>query len=65
MAVRLDHGEDSLAEMHGINVTPFIDVMLVLLIIFMWRRRSRPSTFWSTFRPRRPSRSRGPPRRNS
>jgi biopolymer transport protein ExbD len=35
MSVRLDHGEDSLAEMHDINVTPFIDVMLVLLIIFM------------------------------
>jgi biopolymer transport protein ExbD len=35
MTVRLDHGEDSLAEMHEINVTPFIDVMLVLLIIFM------------------------------
>jgi biopolymer transport protein ExbD len=35
MAVRLDHGEDMLAEMHEINVTPFIDVMLVLLIIFM------------------------------
>jgi biopolymer transport protein ExbD len=35
MAVRLDHGEDSLTEMHEINVTPFIDVMLVLLIIFM------------------------------
>ena len=35
MAVRLDHGEDALAEMHEINVTPFIDVMLVLLIIFM------------------------------
>ena len=35
MAVRLDHGEDTLAEMHEINVTPFIDVMLVLLIIFM------------------------------
>jgi biopolymer transport protein ExbD len=35
MAVRLDHGEDNLAEMHEINVTPFIDVMLVLLIIFM------------------------------
>ncbi|HET9069008.1 MAG TPA: TonB system transport protein ExbD [Amaricoccus sp.] len=26
---------DDLAEMHEINVTPFIDVMLVLLIIFM------------------------------
>jgi biopolymer transport protein ExbD len=35
MSVRLDHGEDSLSEMHEINVTPFIDVMLVLLIIFM------------------------------
>jgi biopolymer transport protein ExbD len=27
--------EDDLAENHEINVTPFIDVMLVLLIIFM------------------------------
>jgi biopolymer transport protein ExbD len=35
MAMRLDHGEDELVEVHGINVTPFIDVMLVLLIIFM------------------------------
>ena len=35
MAVRLDHGEDTLAEVHEINVTPFIDVILVLLIIFM------------------------------
>jgi biopolymer transport protein ExbD len=35
MSVRLDHGDDSLAEVHEINVTPFIDVMLVLLIIFM------------------------------
>jgi biopolymer transport protein ExbD len=35
MSVRLDHGEDILTEMHEINVTPFIDVMLVLLIIFM------------------------------
>ena len=35
MSVRLDHGEDTLDEMHEINVTPFIDVMLVLLIIFM------------------------------
>ena len=26
---------DELEEVHGINVTPFIDVMLVLLIIFM------------------------------
>jgi biopolymer transport protein ExbD len=35
MAMRLDHGEDELEEVHGINVTPFIDVILVLLIIFM------------------------------
>jgi biopolymer transport protein ExbD len=35
MSVRLDHGEDSFADIHEINVTPFIDVMLVLLIIFM------------------------------
>jgi TonB system transport protein ExbD (group 1) len=28
-------GEDDLAEAHEINVTPLIDVMLVLLIIFM------------------------------
>ena len=35
MSVRLDHGETDLSELHEINVTPFIDVMLVLLIIFM------------------------------
>ena len=35
MSVRLDHGDDALSEIHEINVTPFIDVMLVLLIIFM------------------------------
>jgi biopolymer transport protein ExbD len=35
MSVRLDHGEDTVSEVHEINVTPFIDVMLVLLIIFM------------------------------
>src|SRR5579862_8577909 len=35
MAMRLNHGTDELEEVHGINVTPFIDVMLVLLIIFM------------------------------
>jgi biopolymer transport protein ExbD len=34
MAARLDEGTD-LTENHEINVTPFIDVMLVLLIIFM------------------------------
>jgi biopolymer transport protein ExbD len=35
MSVRLDHGDVDLAEVHEINVTPFIDVILVLLIIFM------------------------------
>ncbi|MGH6769403.1 MAG: TonB system transport protein ExbD [Xanthobacteraceae bacterium] len=35
MSARLDNGKDGLAEVHEINVTPFIDVMLVLLIIFM------------------------------
>jgi len=35
MSVRLDRGDEDLAELHEINVTPFIDVMLVLLIIFM------------------------------
>jgi len=35
LAIRLDHGTDELTEVHDINVTPFIDVILVLLIIFM------------------------------
>src|SRR5690349_7307448 len=35
MAGGLDSGEEDLVENHEINVTPFIDVMLVLLIIFM------------------------------
>ena len=35
MSIRLDHGEDALDVIHDINVTPFIDVILVLLIIFM------------------------------
>jgi biopolymer transport protein ExbD len=35
MTVRLDHGDDSFGELHEINVTPFIDVVLVLLIIYM------------------------------
>ena len=36
MAMRFGgSGEDDLAVAHEINVTPFIDVMLVLLIIFM------------------------------
>ena len=35
MAIKLAGDDDDLAEAHEINVTPFIDVMLVLLIIFM------------------------------
>jgi biopolymer transport protein ExbD len=35
VSIRLDHGEDTLDVIHDINVTPFIDVILVLLIIFM------------------------------
>ena len=35
MAGGLANGDDDGSEVHEINVTPFIDVMLVLLIIFM------------------------------
>ena len=35
MTIGLGDGSDDLAEAHEINVTPFIDVILVLLIIFM------------------------------
>src|SRR6516165_1924978 len=35
MASRLENDEEESTELHEINVTPFIDVMLVLLIIFM------------------------------
>ena len=35
MGMQLKEGGDDLAENSEINVTPFIDVMLVLLIIFM------------------------------
>jgi biopolymer transport protein ExbD len=35
MTIRLAKRDDEFAETHEINVTPFIDVMLVLLIIFM------------------------------
>ena len=35
MSLHLHEGDDDLQENHEINVTPFIDVMLVLLIIFM------------------------------
>ena len=34
MGAKIQH-DDELVENHEINVTPFIDVMLVLLIIFM------------------------------
>jgi biopolymer transport protein ExbD len=35
MAMKISDADDDLAVNHEINVTPFIDVMLVLLIIFM------------------------------
>ena len=35
MAIQLGRDDYELTEAHEINVTPFIDVMLVLLIIFM------------------------------
>ncbi len=35
MSLHLHNGSDELEETHEINMTPFIDVMLVLLIIFM------------------------------
>src|SRR5215213_5431297 len=35
MAIRQHNGADDLETVHEINVTPFIDVILVLLIIFM------------------------------
>ncbi|MTD38514.1 TonB system transport protein ExbD [Erwinia sp. CPCC 100877] len=35
MAMHFNENVDNDGEMHDINVTPFIDVMLVLLIIFM------------------------------
>ena len=35
MGARVRHDPDELTEYHEINVTPFIDVILVLLIIFM------------------------------
>jgi biopolymer transport protein ExbD len=35
MAVQIGSDSDELVESHEINVTPFIDVILVLLIIFM------------------------------
>ena len=35
MSIKLGHGDDDMGVVHEINVTPFIDVILVLLIIFM------------------------------
>lgn len=35
MSIRIRHADEMSQEAHEINVTPFIDVMLVLLIIFM------------------------------
>ena len=35
MSFNLQQDDEELVEQHDINVTPFIDVMLVLLIIFM------------------------------
>jgi biopolymer transport protein ExbD len=35
VSIRLAREDDEFAETHEINVTPFIDVILVLLIIFM------------------------------
>jgi biopolymer transport protein ExbD len=35
LSIRLAREDDDFAETHEINVTPFIDVLLVLLIIFM------------------------------
>ena len=66
MAGRIDEGADELVESHEINVTPFIDVMLVLLIIFMVA--APLSTVDIACRPagrRPPSRSRGPTSRST
>jgi len=35
MAAKVQHVDSDAGEIHEINITPFIDVMLVLLIIFM------------------------------
>lgn len=52
MGLHLKEGaDDDLAENHEINVTPFIDVMLVLLIIFMVAAPWLPWTSRSTCQP--------------
>ncbi|GBR52693.1 ExbD/TolR proton channel family protein [Neokomagataea thailandica NBRC 106555] len=35
MAIHIRHADEGVQEAHEINVTPFIDVVLVLLVIFM------------------------------
>lgn len=35
MALRMRHADDTALDAHELNVTPLIDVMLVLLVIFM------------------------------
>ncbi|MBS0983998.1 TonB system transport protein ExbD [Gluconobacter cerinus] len=35
MTIHIRHADEAVLEAHEINVTPFIDVMLVLLVIFM------------------------------
>lgn len=60
--MRLNEDLDDSGELHEINVTPFIDVMLVLLIIFMVAAPLATVDIRVDLRPPPPSRSRG--RRN-
>lgn len=47
MAMHLNENLDDNGEMHDINVTPFIDVMLVLLIISVnSRTKKRRNVSW-------------------